>query len=112
MNRNLETVIKDIESTFQGQIAEGARNYLEVDIGEAGKRLGYDDLARDYRRVYAVVPLKTHVRGMKVRIDGRTFVDYFQFDSGVAVPGYVARETGLPSKSYVAQDSMICNFSN
>ena len=32
---------------------------------------------------------------MKVRIDGRTFVDYASFDSGLAAPGYVAREAGL-----------------
>ena len=40
----------------------------------------------------------------------RTFVDYAQFESGVVVPGYVAREAGLSYKTYVALDSMILNF--
>jgi len=47
---------------------------------------------------------------MKVRIDGRTFVNYAQFDSGIAVPHYVARQVDLPHRAYVAKDSMICNF--
>lgn len=48
---------------------------------------------------------------MKVRIDGRTFVQYRQFDSGVVVPGHVAQQSGLSHKSYQANDSMILNFS-
>jgi hypothetical protein len=47
---------------------------------------------------------------MKVRIDGRTFVDYVRFDSGVAVPGYVARAANLPFSTYIPEDSMILNF--
>lgn len=47
---------------------------------------------------------------MKVRIDGCTFISYAQFDSGVAVPGYVANEAGLSHHCYTAQDSMILNF--
>jgi hypothetical protein len=48
---------------------------------------------------------------MKVRIDGRTFVNYAQFDSGVVVLGFVARQADLAHKIYVAQDSMVCDFS-
>jgi hypothetical protein len=59
--------------------------------------------------VQAVVPLKQPVEGMKVRIDGRTFVDYAEFDSGVVVPGYEARETTLPRRPWTANDSMILN---
>ena len=110
MNTHLQEVIKKLEETYTEQLAEGARNYLEVDIGELGKQLGYAELETDYRRVFAVVPLKNHLSGMKVRIDGRTFVNYAQFDSGIAVPGYVAREIGLPSQKFTARDSMICNF--
>lgn len=110
MNTHLKHIIQQLEETFQGEIAEGARNYLEVDIGEQGKRLGYDDLASEYRGVRAVIPLKRHRAGMKVRIDGRTFVNYAQFDSGIVVPGYVAGETDLPTKAFTPQDSMILNF--
>jgi hypothetical protein len=47
---------------------------------------------------------------MKVRIDGRTFIDYAQFESGVVVPGYVAREAGLTYKTFLPLGSMILNF--
>ena len=47
---------------------------------------------------------------MKVRIDGRTFVNYAQFGSGVAVPGYVAGDSRKPHKTFIPNDSMICNF--
>ena len=47
---------------------------------------------------------------MKVRIDGRTFVNYALFDSGVAVPGYIVKDASLPHRTYIPNDSMICNF--
>ena len=47
---------------------------------------------------------------MKVRVDGRTFVNYAQFESGVVVPEYVAQKAGLPFQPYTANDSMILNF--
>jgi len=62
------------------------------------------------RAADVIVPLCGPVRGMKVRIDGRTLVDYARVDPGMAVPGYVAREAGLPGTTYMAEDSMILNF--
>jgi len=47
---------------------------------------------------------------MKVRIDGRTFVNYAQFESGIVTPNYVAERVDLPYRAYNARDSMICNF--
>jgi hypothetical protein len=47
---------------------------------------------------------------MRVRVDGRTFVNYAQFESGVVVPGYVAQKARLPFQPYTANDSMILNF--
>jgi hypothetical protein len=68
---------------------------------------GIDSLR--YSNAWAVIPLKEPVSGMKVRIDGRTFINYARFDSGVAVPGYVAGGTTLNHPSYTAQDSMVLN---
>jgi hypothetical protein len=62
------------------------------------------------RDVYAIIPLKRPVSGMKVRIDGRTFINYAQFESGVVAPHYVASQVDLPHRAYIAKDSMICNF--
>ena len=72
--------------------------------------MGYPELKERYANVNAIVPMKDPVEGMKVRIDGRTFVDYAQFESGVAVPGYVARDAGIPYITYIPNDSMILNF--
>ncbi len=68
------------------------------------------DIQSRFQNVSAIILLKAPAKGMKVLIDGRTFVDYAQFGSGIAVPGYVAREAGMPFKTYTAHDSMILNF--
>lgn len=110
MENNLENILNTISDEFKDRIQKGARNYLEVSIGKQAERLGYINLAERYRNAYAVVPLKSPQPGMKVRIDGRTFVDYAEDESGIAVPGFLARQTGRPFKTYVPQNSMICNF--
>lgn len=110
MKNDIDDILLTIGEDFKDDIDRTARNYLEVDIGQKADQLGRPEIGKRYRKVYAVVPLKRPVAGMKVRIDGRTFVDYAQFDSGVAVPGYVAREAGLAHNSFVPLDSMILNF--
>ena len=110
MPTKLDQIIESIGQAYQGQIMACGRNYVEVNIGQAAARMGHPELEAQYKTVYAVVPLKTPQPGMKVRIDGRTFVDYALFDSGVAVPGYIAGETSQPHTTYVPNDSMICNF--
>jgi hypothetical protein len=110
MNDKLIQVLSHIGDEFKGAISKSSRFYREVDIGKRAEKLGLGDIGECYKGVYAIVPLRQPVSGMKVRIDGRTFVDYAQFDSGVVVAGYVAREAGLPYKTFVANDSMIRNF--
>jgi hypothetical protein len=95
---------------FRGKISNASRFYLEVDIGKQAEKLGYPHIKQKYAAVNAVVPLKEPVAGMTVRVDGRTFVHYAQLESGIAVPGYVAEEAGLPHKTYMPNDSMIPNF--
>jgi hypothetical protein len=72
--------------------------------------MGYADLGEKYRTASAIIPLNAPQHGMKVRIDGRTFVNYAEYDSGVAVPGYLAKATGRKYRAFVPNDSMICNF--
>jgi hypothetical protein len=74
------------------------------------EKLGFADVKEKFNHANAIVPLKNPVSGMKVLIDGRTFADYAQYDSGVAVPGYIARESGLPYRTYRPDESMILNF--
>jgi hypothetical protein len=111
MNRKpLDDVLEKIGETYRDHIQNGSRNYVEVNIGKQAEALGYGELTEKYRDAYAVVPLRQAVPGMKVRIDGRTFVNYAQFDSGIAVPGYVVKDTGLAYTTFIANDSMILNF--
>ena len=109
MKRHLNEVLESIAEEHGGNILAGARDYLEVDIGKRAEVLGYPDLEEKYGQAYAIVPLKHPKTGMKVRIDGRTFVNYAQYDSGIVVPGYMADEADLPYKSYTPNDSMILN---
>ena len=110
MNEHLKETLKRIGEDFKGTIVKGSRYYIEVDIGKTGADLGFDDVRDAYGKTHAIVPISHPRPGMKVRIDGRTFVNYAEFDSGVVAPGYVAREAKLPYQTFIPNDSMIKNF--
>ena len=107
---NLSEVLNSIKEDYRENIQMNSRYYLEVDIAQKAGELGFSDIKERYRDARAIVPLKHPIGGMKVRIDGRTFVNYAQFESGIVTPNYVARQANLPHKVYIAKDSMICNF--
>jgi hypothetical protein len=110
MKTDLGKVIEQISEVFKTDIFATSRAYMEVSIAEQAERLCLTELKGRYRDVYAIVPLKHPTDGMKVRIDGRTFVNYAQFESGVVVPAYMAEEAGLPHTPFMPHDSMILNF--
>ena len=110
MDKSLAEVMKKIGNDFRDKILSGSRFYLEVNIGEQAAKYGHGELGQKYHDKYAIVPLKHPVSGMKVRIDGRTFVNYAQFESGVVVPNFIARDAGISYKTFIPYDSMICNF--
>ena len=109
MNKEIDLIINAIGDAHRDNISGDSRHYMEVNIGKTAEKLGLADLVEKYRGAYAIVPLKRPVPGMKVRIDGRTFVNYKQYESGVAVPGYVAGDGKLPHKAYAPNHSMILN---
>lgn len=82
MNDHLKKVLTWIGNEYENEISTTSRFYREVDIGKQAEKIGYDDIRNQYKGVYAIVPLNHPESGMKVRIDGRTFIDYAQFDSG------------------------------
>jgi hypothetical protein len=106
----LSKVLSQIGRDYKDNILNDSRFYLEVDIARKAVELGFSDIEYRFKNIYAIVPLKRPVKGMKVRIDGRTFVNYAQFEFGIVVPDYIARHVDLPRKAYVARDSMICNY--
>lgn len=109
MNANLDNVLQRIGERYRNAIDRESRFYVEVNIGKEAEQFGDTDVRDRFRDAWAIVPLKSAVPGMKVRIDGRTFVNYAQLDSGVAIPGYVAKESGLPHRCFIPNDSMILN---
>lgn len=110
MNANLDKLLSKIGEEYRGDIQENSRWYREVNLGKEAEKLGFIDLKEKYHNVNALVPLKRPAPGMRVRVDGRTYVNYAQLESGVAVPGYVAKEAGLSAKYYKANDSMVLTF--
>ena len=110
MNNKLHEVLARIGECYKDSISRDSRFYIEINIGKQAEDLGFGDMNSNYGEVDAIVPLKNPVNGMKVRVDGRTFVNYAQFESGIVVPKYVAKNAGLSYKSFVPNDSMILNY--
>ena len=68
MDNQIKELLKHIELEFGGKILSGARNYLEVNLAEQARKLGYGDLGEKYNTACAIVPLKNPLPGMKVRM--------------------------------------------
>jgi hypothetical protein len=100
MNNELGEVLTKISEEFREEISEESGIFLEVDIGKQAEKLGYSNIVEKYRGVDAVVPLKRTVDGMKV----------MQLESGVVIPGHVAKEAALPYKRYEAHESIVRVF--
>jgi hypothetical protein len=110
MSNKLSDVLTHMAHEYRDEISSDSEIYLELDIGKEAEKLGYSDIAERYAGVEAVVPLKRTLDGMKVMIDGRTFVDYEQLETGVVIPGHVAKEATLPSKHYEAPVAIVRVF--
>lgn len=110
MNQQLKKVLEHIQVAYKDNAMAGARNYRNVNIGKVALKLGFKKLHDKYLDREVVVALKGPQPGMKVRIDGRTFVKYAEYADGFSVPEHIAKKAGLPFKTYEANDSMILNF--
>jgi hypothetical protein len=110
MDHRIDELLEHVEKTYASKMQRGARHYLEVNLAEEARRLGFTDLGEQYKTACAIIPLNAPQQGMKVRIDGRTFVNYAEYDSGMAVPGYLAKAAGRKFRTFFPNDSMICNF--
>lgn len=110
MKKSLSEVLTKIGEEYQENICDDSRHYLEISLAQKASELGFAEVNERFRDVYAIILLKRPTSGMKVRIDGRTFINYAQFESGVVAPHYVASQVDLPHRIYTAKDSMICNF--
>lgn len=109
MKKEIDEIIQYVSNKYIDLISKNGNNYIELNIGNLADMLGHSNVKKKFKTEGVIVPLKQHVNGMKVRIDGRTFVKYSQFESGIALPGHLAKESGLPRKPYVADENMILN---
>ena len=110
MSNELIKVLAHMADEYKDDISRDSGVYLELDIGKEAEKLGYPDIAEKYAGAEAVVPLSHTPDGMKVMIDGRTFVNYEQLETGVVIPGHVAKDAALPSKHYEAPVMVIRVF--
>jgi hypothetical protein len=110
MNNRIDELLEHLEKIHVGKIQPGSRNYMEVNLAEYALKYGFIEIGETYKTACAIIPLKEPQPGMKVRIDGRTFVNYAEYDSGMAVPGYLAKASSRKFRTFVPNDSMICNF--
>lgn len=110
MNTQLKKVLEHIKLKNKHHAESGARNYLNVDIGKVAGELGFKDLEKKFSNREVVVNIKGPEPGIKVRIDGRTFINYVEYSDGFAVASHIAAQAGIPAKPYTAGDSMILNI--
>ncbi len=110
MDKDLKTVMKKISADYKSLISSDSIYFLDLSLSKIAEEMGYPNLSKTYSTSEVVIPLKRLLPGMKVMIDGRTFINYAQIDPGMIVPEYVALDAGLPYQPYRAQESMVRIF--
>ena len=111
MQNSLKVLIEGIGNHYREAIDPQSRFYVEVDLGKEAAKAGMGKLEQQWQGVNAIVPVNSDRPGMKVLIDGRTFVHYVQFSNGVVVPGYVAEAVPeLERRPYTAHEDMMLIF--
>ena len=110
MDNRLDTILSGIIDDYRNDLTDDSIYFVDVNIGQRAARMGYDDLGNEYKTTEAVVFVKNPKKGMKVMIDGRTFVNYASLGPGVAVPSHVAKRTALKHKPFIAADSLVRIF--
>ena len=111
MTDSLKKILDTIAKEYKDHITNDSRYYTDGKLANKAQELGLSDVKESFSNEFAIVPIKRPIKGMKVRIDGRTFANYAQFDSGVIVPMWVAQKAGITYKQFTARDSMVYNFS-
>lgn len=110
MKNNIKKILEHVHKNYRSMAHKGGRHYMSVNIGDIARKLGYNNIEKDLADRDVVVALKEPQPGMKVRIDGRTFVRYAEYADGFAVAEPIAVKAGVSYKPYLAQNSMILNF--
>ena len=110
MDKRLDKILSGIIDDFRDELSDDSIYFVDVNIGQRAARMGYDDLGNQYKTTEAVLYVRNPKKGMKVMIDGRTFVNYACLGPGVAVPSHVAKQTAMKHKPFTAADSLVRIF--
>lgn len=110
MDKRLDTILTTIMKEYSDDLSDKSIYFVDVNIGQRAMGMGFEDLGSQYKNAEAVVFVKGPKDGMKVMIDGRTFVNYSTLGPGIAVPSYVARQTALKHEPFTAADSLVRIF--
>jgi hypothetical protein len=95
----LEKLTADINSGIS--ICPRARDALQFDIGKTYRFYGLNDDASKYIGVVALAPVENLPGGIPLGVDPKEeFSDYVQFESGLAVPRWIAEKTDLEFNEY------------
>ena len=106
----LTDILEEVADQFKDRIWAKSSSYCLVDLGEIYKQKGIMDDYESFRDVKAVVPIKGSLDGLNFQVDGSVFADYSQLESGLAVPEWVAEQSGLTHKPYEPKKLMILCF--
>jgi len=102
---NLEKVLKKMGEELKDEIWAKSSTYCLIDIAKAYEIFDIEG-GEQYKDVNAVVPLKKTLKGLSVIVSGKSFEDYAQLKSGIAVPEWVAEEAKMKYKKYKPKDEM------
>lgn len=110
MKGSLKKILSKISDDYRPLIAKDSIYFLDVNIGKTADRMGITDISSSYYDTNIIIPLKHPLSGMKVMVDGRTFINYAQLDTGLILAEYVAQEADIDYQTYHARESMIRVF--
>ncbi len=110
MDNRLDRILMQIMNDYRDELSEDSIHFVDVNIGRRAAGMGFADLGSQYKDAEAVLFVNGGKKGMKVMIDGRTFVNYSTLGPGVAVPSYVAEKTALKHEPFTAAESLVRIF--
>lgn len=105
----LAEVLNALADAFKEELWPKSNVYCLVDIGEVWVGYGGKETeAGLFHDIKAVVPLKrVSDGGMQIQVNGKELSTYSMLESGIAVPEWVAQQSGLPHQPYQPHDSML-----
>ena len=101
---SLTKVLEKIAEEHKGNLMPKSKIYCNVDLAKAFEKNGFK--GDRYLGVYVIVPLRKLLSKKNYSVNGAAFVELYQLDSGIVLPEWVAKESGLKYNKYKPKDLM------